>query len=98
MFGVGLGEPIEAGELEPVLAAGGACTRFLIAPPGELVAVHGVDDAAALERVEDPAFSPADRIGAVLALGSDREQAVVRARRAADLLRFEVARSEISGS
>ena len=110
VLAVALGEPIEAGELAPDPVAGGACTHFLIAPPGELVAVHGVDDASALEGVErvriyrEPGFvvrplrSRSDRIGALLALGSDREQAVVRARRAADLIRFEVARPAISGS
>jgi hypothetical protein len=72
--------------------------------------VHGVEEAVALEGVErvriyrEPGFvvrplrSRSDRIGAVLALGSDREQAVVRARQAADLIRFEVVRSGISGS
>ena len=104
-----LGAPIDDEELVPGSVAGGACTHFLIAPPGELASVHGVDDAAALEGVErvriyrEPGFvvrplrSRSDRIGAVLALGSDREQAVVRARKAADLLRFEIARPGISG-
>lgn len=105
-----LGEPIEADRLEPEPVAGGACTHFLIAPPGELMAVHGVDEASVLAGVErvriyrEPGFvvrplrSRSDRIGALLALGSDREQAVDRARRAADLIRFEVAASGISGS
>lgn len=103
-----LGEPIDAGELVPGAVAGGACTHFLIAPPGELASVHGVEEASALAGVErvriyrEPGFvvrplrSRSDRIGAVLALGSDREQAVVRARQAADLLRFEIAGSGIT--
>jgi hypothetical protein len=35
-----------------------------------------------------------DRTGAVLAVGSDREDALARAQRAADLLRFDVAETE----
>jgi biotin carboxylase len=98
-----LGEPISAAELEPEPLAGGACTHFLVAPEGEPLAVHGVAEAAAADGVErvriyrepgyvfGPLRSRSDRAGAVLALGPDREQAVARARRAADLLRFEIA-------
>lgn len=103
-----LGAPIDAAELVSNPAAGGACTHFLIAPPGKLASVHGVEEASALVGVErvriyrEPGFlvrplrSRSDRIGAVLTIGSDREQAVVRARQAADLLRFEIAGSGIS--
>jgi cysteine synthase A len=66
-----------------------------------LTAVHGVEAAAALEGIErvrvyrEPGYEirpfrlGSDRIGAVLALGSSREQAVERAERAANLVRFE---------
>ena len=97
-----LGETIDPQALVSRPLAGGACTRFLIAPEGELVAVHSVEEAGALEGVKrirlyrEPGFlltpfrSRSDRAGAVLALGPDRERAVERAREAADLIRFEV--------
>jgi len=98
-----LGETIDPQALVSQPLAGGACTRFLIAPEGELVAAHGVEEASALEGVKrirlyrEPGFvftpfrSRSDRAGAVLTLGPDRERAVERAREAADLIRFEVA-------
>ena len=98
-----LGETIDPRALVSQPLAGGACTRFLIAPEGELVAVHGVEEASALEGVKrirlyrEPGFaftpfrSRSDRAGAVLTLGPDRERAVERAHEAADLIRFEVA-------
>jgi biotin carboxylase len=100
-----LGEPIDPGALVPRSLAGGACTSFLVAPEGELVAVHGVEEASALEGIKrvrlyrEPGYvfaplrSRSDRAGAVLALGRDREQAVERAREASDLIRFEGAGS-----
>lgn len=96
-----LGDSIEPSQLDPRPRAGGACTRFLVAAPGELTAVHGVEAAAALEGIErvrvyrEPGYEirpfrlGSDRVGAVLALGSSREQAVERAERAANLVRFE---------
>jgi len=92
-----LGEPaaIEYGE-----RAGGACTRFLVAPPGALEAVEGVDEVLELDGVvgvriyREPGyiFVPlrrgSDRAGAVLAVGADRRDAVERARRAAERIRF----------
>jgi biotin carboxylase len=98
-----LGETIDPEALVSRSLAGGACTRFLIAPEGELVAVHGVEEAGALEGVKrirlyrEPGFvftpfrSRSDRAGAVLTLGPDRGRAVERAREVADLIRFEVA-------
>ena len=98
-----LGETIPPQALVPQSLAGGACTRFLIAPEGVLIAVHGVEEAGALEGVKrirlyrEPGFvftpfhSRSDRAGAVLTLAPDREGAVGRAREAADLIRFEVA-------
>jgi biotin carboxylase len=83
-------------------AVGGACVVFLVAPEGTLAAVEGVDEAEAVEGVEDvriyrrPGFEVgpfrrgADRVGAVLAVGDDRDDALARARRAADAIRFVV--------
>jgi len=76
---------------------GGAVTKFLIAPPGVLDHVEVPDD---LERVRiyrerGYVFAPlrrgADRAGAVLAVGSSREEAVARADAAADRIRFVTA-------
>ena len=81
---------------------GGACVIFLVAPEGELLAVEGVDDAAAVEGVEwvrlhgqpgrrfGPLRRGADRAGAILATGAARDEALARARRAADTVRFQV--------
>jgi biotin carboxylase len=95
-----LGEEIDQAELEPVERAGGACVRFLVAPPGELRAVEGLDEARAVEgvvgvrvyRTPGHTFGElrrgADRAGAVLAVGASREVALERAGQAADSLRF----------
>jgi biotin carboxylase len=101
-----LGEPVDEEHVQPVERAGGACVRFLVAPAGTLQAVAGLGDAEAAEGVEwvlvyrEPGtvFVPlrrgADRAGAVLAVGSTREEAWERAARAADLVRFETADAE----
>ena len=82
---------------------GGAVTSFLVAPEGELQAVEGVEEARAFEGVLDVriyrepghVFGPlrrgADRAGAVIAVGDSREQALTRARAAAEAIRFVVA-------
>jgi biotin carboxylase len=76
-------------------------TRFLVAPPGELRSVSGVEDAEAVDGVEyvrvyprpgeliEPLRHGADRAGAILAVGDTREEALDRAERAAGLVRFE---------
>jgi biotin carboxylase len=86
--------------------AGGACTGFLVAPPGALHAVEGVDEAQELEgvvgvriyRAPGYIFVPlrrgGDRAGAVLAVGADRQEAVERARRAAEHIRFGIVDAE----
>jgi len=83
-------------------SAGGACTRFLVPPEGELRAVTGVDEArraqgvfaVRIHRAPGHRFGPfrtgADRAGAVQAVGADREEAVARAAAAAGLIRFEL--------
>jgi biotin carboxylase len=96
----------ETPPLEPAPQVGGACVRFLVAPPGALRELQGLEEAAALEGVEwvrvyrEPGtiFAPlrrgADRAGAVLATGRSREEAVARAGQAATLIRFDTAEAE----
>ncbi len=93
-----LGLPLRPPPPEP--RVGGATTRFLVAPPGMF---EGVDVPGELEGVErmriyrEPGyvFTPlrrgSDRAGAVLAVGDSREQALERAKRAAEAIRFRVA-------
>ena len=81
---------------------GGACVVFLLAPEGVLLGVEGVEEALAIEGVawvrtyRQPGwrFGPlrrgADRAGAILATGTDRDEALSRARRAAETVRFLV--------
>jgi len=81
---------------------GGACVLFLVAPEGVLQAVEGVGEALAVAGVLDvriyrepgfalgPLLRGADRAGAVLAVGDSRDDALARARRAADAIRFVV--------
>jgi biotin carboxylase len=80
--------------------SGGAVTRFLVAPPGVLERVdvpEGLEGVATVRIYRRPgyAFTPlrrgADRAGAVLVLGEDREQAVARAEAAAQRIRFVTA-------
>ena len=80
----------------------GAVVVFLVPPAGRLLAVEGVEAAEAVDGVEwvrvyrrpGHVFGPlrrgADRAGAVLATGADRDEAVARARRAADAVRFRL--------
>jgi biotin carboxylase len=98
-----LGEPVEVPRPEP---RGGACVRFLVAPPGSLESVEGIEDALAQEEILDArvyrrpgwVFSPlqrgADRAGFVLATGSSRDDALAKAGRAAELIRFQTADAE----
>ena len=95
-------EPPSNSLLQSPSRAGGACVVFLVAPEGELVAVHGVEEARAAEGALDVVvyrrpghiFGPLrrgpDRAGAVLAVGASRDDALERARRAAASVRFEV--------
>ena len=81
---------------------GGACVLFLVAPEGTLVEVDGREAAHAVDGVLDvriyrerghvfgPLLRGADRAGAVIAVGGSREQALERARAAADEIRFHV--------
>ena len=95
-----LGEPRDT--LAQGDRAGGACVVFLVAPAGVLQAVEGVEEAGAIEGVAwvrtyrrpgwrfGPLRRGADRAGAILATGGDRAEALARARRAAETVRFVV--------
>jgi hypothetical protein len=75
---------------------------FLVPPVGALVAVEGAKEAEAIDGVRwvcvyrrpGHVFGPlrrgADRAGAVLATGASRDEALDRARRAADAVRFRI--------
>jgi biotin carboxylase len=101
-----LGDEVPAAALAAHPRVGGAVVRFLVAPPGELLGVEGVDEARAVEGVLDvriyrtpgyefgPLRRGADRAGAVLAVGASRDEALERSARAADLVRFETADAE----
>ena len=98
-----LGDPVSLPEAKPI---GGACVRFLVAPSGLLTNLEGIDQARAVEGVLDArvyrrpgwSFAPlrrgGDRAGFVLATGDSRDDALMRAERAADLIRFETADAE----
>jgi biotin carboxylase len=98
-----VGEEMTPDALEPQPRVGGACVRFLVASPGELVEVEGLEDAYALDGISGVRVyrrrghtfgrlaRAADRAGAVLAVGDSREQAFARAELAADTIRFETA-------
>jgi biotin carboxylase len=97
-----LGEEIPTATLSPVAKVGGACVRFLTAPPGELREVTGVQEAFALEGIRGIRIyrrpghrfgelrRGADRAGAVLAVGDSREEALDNAAKAEAMIRFEV--------
>ena len=97
-----LGEEVPATALSPVAKVGGACVRFLVAPPGELREVAGVQEAFALDGIRGVRIyrrpghrfgelrRGADRAGAVLAVGDSRQEALERADRAETMIRFEV--------
>jgi biotin carboxylase len=81
---------------------GGGCVVFLVAPEGVLRSVEGREAAHAVEGVLDvriyrepgfrigPLLRGADRAGAVIAVGDSRDDALARARAAADAIRFLV--------
>jgi biotin carboxylase len=97
-----LGEEVPSASLAPVAKLGGACVRFLVASPGELREVTGVEEAFAADGIRGiriyrrPGHKfgglrrGADRAGAVLAVGDSRAEALERADRAEAMIRFEV--------
>jgi biotin carboxylase len=97
---VALGEEVHPPQLAPVLQVGGACVRFLVAPPGELREVRGLEQASAVEGVRGIRIyrkpghvfrelrRASDRAGAILATGETRDAAVEAARLAAARIDF----------
>jgi len=95
-----LGDPCDA--VSQAACVGGACVLFLVAPEGVLRAIEGVEEAGERDGVEwvriyrqpgwefVPLRRGADRAGAILATGADCEDALARARRAAETVRFLV--------
>jgi cysteine synthase A len=92
-----LGRPISMPEPR---SAGGACVRFLVAPVGRLVSVHGIREALEVPGILDavPYRPPGwefgllrtghDRAGFVLARGDSRQEALERAEEAAARITF----------
>jgi biotin carboxylase len=101
-----LGGEVSAQQLAATAGVGGACVRFLVAPPGELQEVRGLEEAYAVEGVRGirvyrkPGHvfrelrRASDRAGAVLATGESREDALAAAARAAARIRLVTARAE----
>jgi hypothetical protein len=87
---------------------GGACVRVLVAPPGELQRVDGLEDALEADGVLEArvyrrpgwVFGPlrrgADRAGFVLAAGDSRDVALARADRAADRVQFVTVDAQVT--
>jgi len=97
-----LGEPIDEDALIARPRAGGACTRFLVAPRGVLEAVDGFMEAQAAPCVLDvrlyrppghrfgPLRTGPDRAGAIIATGATRDGALANADAAAERITFRV--------
>jgi biotin carboxylase len=85
--GAALGDPAGPERLDPLPLAGGACVRFLVAQPGELLEVRGLEAARAVPGVRAVyAYRPpghrfaelrraSDRAGAVIAVGATLAEA-----------------------
>jgi biotin carboxylase len=98
-----LGEKIHPPQVAPSLGVGGAVVRFLVAPPGELREVRGLEEAFAMPGVRgirvyrkpghrfQELRRASDRAGAILATGETRDDAVRVADRAARQIRFVTA-------
>ncbi|MHB8651324.1 MAG: ATP-grasp domain-containing protein [Gaiellaceae bacterium] len=101
--GAALGEQVLPSDLIPGARVGGAVVRFLVAPPGELRRIRGVEAAYALAGVRGIRIyrgpghvfhelrRASDRAGAILATGDSREEALAAADEAAALIRFVAA-------
>ena len=99
-------DEIDEARLRPLVAPRAAVVRFLVAPPGMLETVEGVEDAEGIPGVEwvrsyrEPGyiFVPlrrgADRAGALLAVGAKRKEALQRAEAAAERIRFQTVDAE----
>jgi biotin carboxylase len=101
-----LGGEVNAVSLAPSSAIAAACVRFLVAPPGALEEVRGLEEAYALEGVRGIRIyrkpghvfgglrRASDRAGAVLATGDTPAGALAVADRAASRIRFVTGRIE----
>ena len=101
LIGIALGDAAleQCGALAP--AHGGAVAKFLVAEPGSVVAVKGLDDARALSGVDDaevfvpvggrvyPLTDSAKRAAYVLAHGTSRASALASADAALALIRID---------
>jgi hypothetical protein len=88
---VALGETVHQHQLAPATRVGGACVRFLVAKPGALREVRGLERAAAVEGVRGIRVyrktghvfhelrRASDRAGAILATGDTRADALAAA-------------------
>ncbi len=101
-LGAALGARVTVDEIARSYAprVGGAVTRFLISPPGELESVEvpqGLNGVVQVRLYREPGhvFGPLrrvfDRAGAVLVVGATREEAVGRADVAVERIRFATA-------
>jgi len=103
---VALGEEVQPHQLAPAVHVGGACVRFLVAPPGRLREVRGLEEAFAVDGVRgirvyrQPGHvfrklrRASDRAGAILASGDTRAAAAAAAARAASRIRFATSPAE----
>jgi biotin carboxylase len=101
-----LGGEVNPVSLAPSSAIAAACVRFLVAPPGALEEVRGLEEAYALEGVRGIRIyrkpghvfgglrRASDRAGAVLATGDTPADALAVADRAASRIRFVTGRIE----
>jgi biotin carboxylase len=99
-----LGDPVAPSAVAPAAKVGGACVRFLVAKPGDLRRVSGVEEAAELPGIRGirlyrrpgHRFGPfrrgGDRAGAILAVGESRDDALAKAARAAGMVKLETAK------
>jgi biotin carboxylase len=101
-----LGRGVTRRDLAPAGGVGGACVTFLVAPPGRLTEVRGLEEAYAVAGVRgirvyrkpDHVFRPlrraSDRAGAILATGATSKAALAAAHEAAARIRFVTERVE----
>jgi biotin carboxylase len=97
-----LGASVSDSLLRASPVQGGVAVAFMVPPVGRLESVEGIDQAESLPGVEwvriyrrpghvfGPLRTGVDRAGAALATGESRDDALARARRATDAVRFRV--------
>ena len=101
-----LGRETDRRELAPSTGVGGAVVMFLVAAPGRLTEVRGVEEAYAVDGVRGIRIyrkrhhvfrrlrRASDRAGAILATGATPDEALAAAREAASHIRFVTERVE----